>query len=103
MGRVEEKHYFKPKLGKTVYCIYNNGIFTDTVGYLGTDSFIVDSFNRCTNEDSWEWGFDLYNQLWFTSLSKAKRHLKERLEEEHDRKIKIVKVSEDYYEAEFGG
>ena len=101
MSKVQEKTYLKPKLGKTVYCIYHDcSIFTDTVGWLGEDSFIVDSFGGCTNEDSWEWLYGTYNLDWFTSLTKAKKYLRELLEERHKRKFKIVKITDDYYEAE---
>lgn len=99
MAKVEEKTYLKPKLGRTVYCIYHDEcIFADTVGYLGKDSFIVDSFNNCTNEDSWEWYYGCYNLDWFTSLAKAKKYLRELLEEKGERDFKIVKIKDDYYE-----
>lgn len=100
MGQVEEKRYLKPKLGKTVYCIYNDSIFQDEVGYIGTDSFIVESFGGCTYEDSWEWYYDQYNDLWFTSLAKAKKRLREALEDQFDRRFKIVQVDGEYWEAE---
>ena len=34
----------KPRLGKKVYCLYNDEILVDTVGYLGKNSFILSSF-----------------------------------------------------------
>lgn len=100
MSKSEEKTYLKPKLGRTVYCIYHDAcIFTSTVAFLGEDSFIVDSFNNCTNEDSWEWSYGCYNLDWFTNLAKAKKYLRELLEETEGREFKIVKVDNDYYEA----
>ena len=42
----------KPKLGGKVYCIYGTGIAVDTVGFLGKDSFIIDSFGPATEMDS---------------------------------------------------
>lgn len=42
----------KPKLGRKVYCIYGTGILVDTVGFVGKDSFIVDSFGSPTESDS---------------------------------------------------
>ena len=98
MAKVEEKTYLKPRLGRTVYCIYEGGIFVDTVGYLGKDSFIVDSFGSSTYEDSWKWYYDGYNKEWFTNLAKAKKALLEQEDNTGRLKLKIVKVYDDWYE-----
>ena len=95
---MEEKTYLKPRLGRTVYCIYDNGIFVDTVGYLGKDSFIVESFGSSTYEDSWEWYYNQYNVDWFTNLAKAKKDLLTKLQDEYNCEFKIVKVYDDWYE-----
>lgn len=99
MSKVEEKKYLKPKLGRTVYCIYDGGIFVDTVGYLGKDSFIVDSFGGSTYEDSWKWNYDDYNSLWFTNLAKAKKALLEKMDNTGTHKFKIVQTYPDWYTA----
>lgn len=103
MSKVDEKTYLKPKLGRTVYCIYDGGIFVDTVGYVGKNSFIVDSFGSSTYEDSWEWYYDTYNSDWFTNLAKAKKALLEQMEDEYGCEFKIVKVYDDWYEAKEKG
>lgn len=95
---MEEKTYLKPKLGRTVYCIYEGGIFVDTVGYLGKDSFIVESFGSSTYEDSWRWYYCDYNRDWFTNLAKAKKALLEQEDNTGRLKLKIVKVYDDWYE-----
>lgn len=40
----------KPKIGRKVYCIYGTGIMVDYVGYVGKDSFIVDSYGGVKNQ-----------------------------------------------------
>lgn len=54
------EYNMKPRLCRKVYCIYNKGILVDTVGFLGKDSFIIDSFCLATESDSWEWDYDMY-------------------------------------------
>lgn len=66
----------KPKLGQTVYCIYNEAcILVDKVGFIGKDSFIIKDF---INYDRCEWFYEDYNDLWFTNLSKATERLQEK-------------------------
>ena len=90
----------KPKLGNKVYCLYDNGIFVDKVGYLGKDSFIIDDFNNCKEFDSLEWFFDDFNIQWFTSLSKAKTALIDKFKDRYAGKLKVVKINDDWYEIE---
>ena len=64
----------KPKLGQRVFCIYQSeGILADNVMYLGKDSFIIDRLhdNRMKS-DTWEWTYDTYGELWFTTLKEVK-------------------------------
>lgn len=89
------------KIGKRVYCLYENGILVDTVRYLGKDSFILKSFGGPVDESSLEWLYEDYNVTWFTNLSKAKQALIERQNCGGDGcKPKIVKVSDCWYEFE---
>lgn len=88
----------KPRLGRKVYCLYNDGILVDTVGYLGKNSFILSSFGDAVEDDSLEWDYDDYNVQWFTSLSKAKQALLEKYSRVAKPKQKIVKVSDRWYE-----
>lgn len=90
----------KPKLGRKVYCIYDDGIFVDAVGYIGKNSFIVESVLDCTSEDSWEWFYDQYEKDWFTSLSKAKKELLSRFAEKYGDRLKVVKINDEWYELE---
>lgn len=91
----------KPELGRKVYCIYGKGILVDTVGFLGKDSFIIDSFCLATESDSWEWDYDMYEQEWFTNLSKAKKKLIDNYKDKYEEKIKVIKVSDIWYELDF--
>lgn len=91
----------KPKLGRKVYCIYGDGILVDTVGFLGKDSFIIDSFGPVTKSDSWEWYYDDYETQWFTSLKKATEALINEWKDRYDGKLKITKITTDWYALEF--
>lgn len=95
------EYNMKPRLGRKVYCIYGKGILVDTVGFLGKDSFIIDSFCLATESDSWEWDYDMYEQEWFTNLSKAKKKLIDNYKDKYEEKIKVTKVSDIWYELDF--
>jgi hypothetical protein len=99
-NRLEEQK-MKPKLGRKVYCIYETGIMVDCVGYVGKDSFIVESYGLSTVPSSWEWDYDLYGEKWFTSLSKAKKKLIDMYKDKYENKLKIVKIADDWYALEF--
>ncbi len=91
----------KPKRGRKVYCIYGTGILVDIVGFLGKDSFIIDSFGSATESDSWEWDYDMYDNEWFTNLSKAKKKLISIHEDRYEGKLKIAKITDTWYALEF--
>ena len=92
----------KPKIGRKVYCIYDDGILVDTVGFLGKDSFIIDSFGTATEPDSWEWDYDMYDKEWFTNLSKAKKKLIDNYKNEYyEDKLKVTKINDTWYGLEF--
>lgn len=91
----------KPRLGRKVYCIYGDGILVDTVGFIGKDSFIIDSFGEETEPDSWEWQYDMYDNEWFTSLSKAKKKLINILKDKYEEKFQIVQKTDAWYMVEF--
>lgn len=90
----------KPRLGRKVYCIYGNGILVDTVSFLGKESFIINSFGVETEPDSWEWDYDMYDNEWFTSLSKAKKKAIEKFKDRYNGKLKINKISDFWFEIE---
>lgn len=91
----------QPKLGQKIYCIFGDGIFKDTVGYLGKDSFIVSSFNSGTESDSWEWLFKAYDVQWFTNLAKAKKALIEQFAEDYEGKLKVTKMEDNWWQLEY--
>lgn len=91
----------KPKLGRKVYCIYGDGILVDTVRFIGKDSFIIDSFGKETEPDSWEWKYDMYDDEWFTNLSEAKKKLINILKDRYEEKFQIVKKTDNWYMVEF--
>lgn len=95
------QNFKKPRIGTKVYCIYKNDILVETVEFLGKDSFIIGSFGPYTFADSWEWYYNDYEFEWFTNLAKAKKELQVRCEEEYGEKIKIKKMSDTWYQAEF--
>lgn len=91
----------KPKLGTKVYCIYRDGFFIDTVGYLGKESFIINGFGGSTEEDSWEWDYDKYEQNWFTDISKAKNRLVELYRSKYDNEeinLVVEKINPVWYQ-----
>lgn len=65
----------KPRVGRTVYCIYGNSILVEKVGYVGADSFIIESIWDCAKDDCVEWFYTDYEIEWFTSLANAKKVL----------------------------
>jgi hypothetical protein len=87
----------KPKLGRKIYCIYYDGIFVDTVGFIGKESFIINNVGPHTNSDSWEWFYNQYEKDWFTSLAKAKKELLSRYKEYGDH-LKVIKMNDEWYE-----
>ena len=87
----------KPKLGKKIYYIFGDGILVDKVGYLGKESFIIDSFDDCMIFETFEWRYDDYNIKWFTNIANAKKELRKLF---GDQKIKIKKMGDDWYEAD---
>lgn len=93
----------KPSLGRKVYCLYNAGIFEDTVGYIGKDSFIIGNFNDYTSFNSLEWFYEDYDITWFTSLGKAKKALidKEKKYIKPGEKVKVVETDDGWWELEF--
>ena len=86
----------KPKIGTKVYCIYWDGILVEEVAFLGKASFLITSFGGATNEDSWEWYYEDYNEKWFTDLEKAKEKLIELYKDEG--KPVIVQPYDDWYQ-----
>lgn len=81
----------KPKIGDTVYTIYRDQIYKETVGYLGAESFIVEYY-ACA--DDFEYNYDDYGTVWFKSLEKAMKQLRKN----YGRKKKIEQVTNDCWQ-----
>ena len=93
----------KPELGTHVYCIYEECILSQDVAFIGTESFLIESFSSGTNEDSWEWYYEDYNVNWFTDLEKAKEELRSLIIEEYnDDNFEIIQTYSDYYAIDWG-
>lgn len=88
----------KPEIGTTVYCIYHDGILVDKVAFVGTESFLIESFGSATYEDSWEWYYEEYKEKWFTDIEQAEEKLLSIAEEKYKEKLIIVKHSDDWYD-----
>lgn len=91
----------KPKLGRKVYCIYDNTILGETVYAIGKNSFFISNVYEGTYSDSWEWEFNEYGTTWFTSLTEAKKVLLETAYNPNNEKLKIVKKRDDFWEVEY--
>ena len=92
----------KPEIGTKVYCIYQDSILIENVEFLGAESFLIESFNSGTYEDSWEWYYEDYETEWFTDVEKAKEELRSRIIERYDdENFDIIKVEDDYYEVDW--
>ena len=90
----------KPKIGKKVYVLYNQGITVEEIGYLGTESFLV-QYPMMKYEDSVEWFYEDYNKTWFTHLTRAKNALLKWAKERWPAlEFKVVAVDKDRYELE---
>lgn len=95
---LDEIDIMKPEIGTKVYCIYNNGVLIDNIAFIGSESFIIESFGSATYEDSWEWYYEDYDKEWFTDFNKAKEKLLSIYSERYGDKFKIVKVSDTWYQ-----
>lgn len=84
----------KPEIGTRVYCIYGDGILVDNVAFIGKDSFIIESFDSATYEDSWEWYYEDCEEKWFTNLKQAK----EKLLSKYGNNFKIEMVTDDWFQ-----
>lgn len=91
----------KPRLGRKVYCLYGTGILVTTAAYLGKNSFIISYFGTETEQDSWEWDYDMYDKKWFTNLTKAKHKLVDNYKDRYDGKLKVTKIGDSWYVLEF--
>ena len=88
----------KPSIGRKVYCVYQDDLNEEEVGYLGKDSFIVDDFSELRRFDSLEYFYDDYQVMWFTSFARAKKTLLSRLNAAHPGlNFTLTKVCDGYW------
>lgn len=85
----------KPRIGRMVYCVYEDSILAEPVFMVGANSFLLRPYDK---EGAWEWEYCDYNETWFTSLSKAKNKLIRNYRGYYKDKVKVVKIFDDYYE-----
>lgn len=65
----------KPRLGRTVYTVYDNSITKTKVAFIGKDSFIIEHFITHGYDYGFEYYYDDYKESWFTNLSEAKQSI----------------------------
>lgn len=90
----------KPKIGQKVYCIMDDDILADKVGYIGKESFIIDDFSEFNRFDSFEWFYEDYGFKWFTKLKDAKESILKDYELEERKRLKFVRNGMGDYELE---
>lgn len=90
----------KPKIGQKVYCIMDDDILADKVGYIGKESFIIDDFSEFNAFDSFEWFYEDYGFKWFTKLKDAKESILKDYEPEERKRLKFVRNGMGDYELE---
>lgn len=65
-----------PKVGQTVYVIYDDEIFVEKVYALGKKAFIVSAWkDSAIKSDFFEWFYDDVGSSWFTDFESAKEHI----------------------------
>lgn len=76
-----DKYYKKPRIGSKIWVLihgdvnYAEGACTETVGYLGKESFVLEDFRNIVDEVS-ELRYEDYNTVWFSSKKDAVKRLK---------------------------
>ena len=90
----------KPRLGRTVWCIYEWSLEAQKVYALGKKSFITDNYCKGTVAGTQEWQYDEYGITWFTSLAKAKKQIMQEYRDMYpfDYNAKLIQRGDDYYE-----
>lgn len=75
-GKVIEGMGNIPKIGQTVYVVYDGEIFVEKVYALGKDAFIVAEWkNSAIKTDFFEWHYDDVGSTWFTDFGSAKEYI----------------------------
>lgn len=104
---MQKENYKKPRLGSTVYCIYDDCLLKLKVYAKGTDTFITDNFcDSGSMLDCLEWDYSTYNIWWFTNFTLAKKEIMKQYkihhpEEWNDEELgvpRLVKEYDDYWE-----
>lgn len=87
---------YKPKIGETIYVIFENSISKEKVYMLGESSFIHQNSLNPFRRDVYREPLDYwdYGATWFTSLNEAKGKLKSI----NNYKGVIRKIEDDYWE-----
>lgn len=66
----------KPSVGRKIYvlCWRSAQITSETVGWLGEKTFIVENYQEYF-EYAQQYAYEDFNKTWFTSLKQAKKEL----------------------------
>lgn len=83
-----------PMIGQTVYVIYQDCLFVETVHSLGQHTFVLASYKANTRSDFWEWRYKDYGIRWFTDFEQAKDELMSRFTDEYE----LVEYDTTWYE-----
>ena len=84
----------KPKIGEKVYRIWQYQIYLETVGYLGSESFIIEDYSY---KDDVEYEYSDYGKVWFRDLEKAKKVLRKKFPKKA--KVIIEQANDEVWEA----
>ena len=80
----------KPKLNSKVYIIGDEEIYIELVGYLGSESFVIDQYEIKIKT---EFYYDDYEKTWVNTLKEAKAILQKKIGPD----AKIVKLDDDWW------
>lgn len=95
IAEVEAQAYV-PKIGQTVYVIYEDCLFVEKVHSIGAYTFVITSYKANTKIDFWEWRYRDYKIRWFTDLEEAKETLLSRFTDDYE----LVEYESTWYEVE---
>lgn len=63
------------RIGRPIYCIVGDSIIPEKIGFIGAESFIVESINDFTLFCNSEYFYSEENERWFFTLTDARKAL----------------------------
>lgn len=89
-----------PKVGQTVYVIYGNGLYKETVKFIGKKSFITEAIKDVIagryRPDFCEWDYEDKDCEWFTDLQEGKDEILSRFDDDYE----LVEYEKTFWEME---